>query len=266
MSLRLSVSLAVLLTMAFAAAPAEGQEATSGRGAEVVSLPSGIYHPFYVGASDTGGVSVDAFRLDVRPVTVAEFLAFAVDNPDWRRGTAPAVLVGTDYLSRWDAILDPGKSIRPDQPITEVSWFAARAYCRWAGGRLPTTAEWEYAAQASGTLRDASGDPTFNSEVLALYTGRVPGERLAAAGTTDRNVFGLRDLHGLVWEWTSDFNNQTLTGGGREDRGLNRQRFCAAGSLGVADLTNYAGFLRWSYRASLVGSTSAQQLGFRCAR
>ena len=266
MNLRPSVPLVVLLTIGIAAAPAMGQETARGRGADVVSLPTGIYYPFYVSASDTAGVTVAAFRLDVRPVTVAEFLAFVGDDPDWRRGAAPAVLVGPDYLSRWDAGLDPGEGIRPDQPITEVSWFAARAYCRWAGGRLPTTAEWEYAAQASGTLRDASGDPAFNAEVLALYARRVPGQRLPAAGTTDRNAFGLRDLHGLVWEWTSDFNNQTLTGGGREDRGLNRQRFCAAGSLGVADLTNYAGFLRWSYRASLVGSTSAQQLGFRCAR
>ena len=174
--------------------------------------------------------------------------------------------MGADYLSRWAAVLDPGGEVRRDQPVTEVSWFAARAYCRWSGGRLPSTAEWEYVAQASGDDTDASGDPRFNARLLTLYTGRVPANALPAAGTTDRNAFGVRDLHGLVWEWTADFNNQTLTGGGREDRGLDRQRFCAAGSLGVADLTNYAGFLRWSYRGSLVGSTSAQQLGFRCAR
>ncbi|HKJ02349.1 MAG TPA: formylglycine-generating enzyme family protein [Longimicrobiales bacterium] len=266
MNLRLPVPLVVPLALALAAAPARGQGSISGRGAEVVSLPGGTYHPFYVSASDTAGVTVEAFRLDVRPVTVGEFLVFVVADAAWRRGAAPPALVGSDYLSRWDDVLDPGVGIRPDQPVTEVSWFAARAYCRWAGGRLPTTAEWEYAAQANDTLRDATGDPGFNHQVLALYTARVPGEGLPPAGTTDRNAFGLRDLHGLVWEWTSDFNNQTLTGGGREDRGLDRQRFCAAGSLGVADLTNYAGFLRWSYRASLVGSTSAQQLGFRCAR
>lgn len=266
MNLRLPVPLMLLLALVLAAAPARGQESISGRGAEVVSLPGGTYHPFYVGASDSAGVAVDAFRLDARPVTVADFLAFVEADAAWRRGSAPAALVGSDYLSRWDAALDPGAGIRGDQPVTEVSWFAARAYCRWSGGRLPTTSEWEYAAQASGKLRDAAGDPAFNNEVLALYTARVPGARLPAVGTTDRNAFGLYDLHGLVWEWTLDFNNQTLTGGGREDRGLDRQRFCAAGSLGVADLTNYAGFLRWSYRASLVGSLSAQQLGFRCAR
>jgi formylglycine-generating enzyme required for sulfatase activity len=266
MNLRPSVSLVALLTIAIAAAPAKGQKPAGGRGAHVVSLPTGTYHSFYVSASDTSGVRVGPLRLDERPVTVGEFLAFVADAPEWRRGAAPAALVGSDYLFRWAAVLDPGTDIRPDQPVTEVPWFAARAYCSWAGERLPTTAEWEYAAQASADRRDASRDPAFNREVLALYAARASAEHLPAVGTTDRNAFGVRDLHGLVWEWTADFNNQTLTGGGREDRGLDRQRFCAAGSLGVADLTNYAGFLRWSYRASLVGSTSAQQLGFRCAR
>jgi formylglycine-generating enzyme required for sulfatase activity len=252
--------------LAFAGARAEGQAVVGARGAAVVSVPGGIYHPFYVTGADSAGVPVEAFVLDVRPVTVAEFLAFVTAVPAWRKGAAAEALAGRDHLSRWDAALDPGAAIRPDQPVTEVSWFAARAFCRWAGGRLPTTAEWEYVARADSRIRDASGDPAFNREVLALYTGRLAADRLPSAGTTDRNAFGVRDLHGLVWEWTADFNNQTLTGSGRDDRGLDRQRFCAAGSLGVADLTDYAAFLRWSYRASLRGSTGAQQLGFRCAR
>lgn len=150
--------------------------------------------------------------------------------------------------------------------MTQVSWFAARAYCRASGGRLPTTDEWEYVAQASETRTDASGDATFNGWTLALIQGRAPADRLPPAGTTDRNAFGIRDMHGLVWEWTADFNNQMLTGAGRDDRGLDRGRFCAAGSVGTSDLGNYAAFLRWAYRTSLTGPTTSDLLGFRCAR
>jgi formylglycine-generating enzyme required for sulfatase activity len=266
MMTRSSILSVFLLALAVSTGPVTGQEPPGRWGADVVSLPGGTYHAFYVSEPEGSERDIGPFRLDARPVTVAEFLAFVTAAPEWRRDVAPAALVGTDYLSRWDAALEPGGAVRADRPVTEVSWFAARAYCRWTSGRLPTTEEWEYAAQASETSLDAWGDPAFRRGVLRMYTARAAADELPPAGSTDRNAFGVRDLHGLVWEWTADFNNQTLTGAGRDDRGLDRQLFCAAGALGVADPSDYAGFLRWSYRASLVGSTSAQQLGFRCAR
>lgn len=244
--------------------PLAGQRAGAAGGAGRVLVPGGIYHPLYATPADTGGVAVASFPMDVHPVTTGDFAAFVAAEPRWRRDQAPRALVGPGYLASWQDARTPAAG-SPDRPVTEVSWFAARAYCAWTGGRLPTTDEWEYAAQASASGPGAFRDADFNRRVLALLQARPSPDALPPVGTTDRNAFGLSDMHGLVWEWTSDFNNETLTGAGRDDRGLDRQLFCAAGSSGATDLSNYAGFLRWAYRSSLDGTTGAPGLGFRCA-
>lgn len=280
----MSVRLQVLALVASAAAlspalPSAAQKVVArpatGSEAEVVAIPAGSYVALYAGAGPTGGavggageavpIRVNAFHLDRRPVTVRDYLAFLMDAPRWRRSRAAPLLVGHRYLATWSDDLAPAGG-DPDRPVTEVSWFAARAYCSWTGGRLPTTDEWEYVAQAGATRTNAFGDRDFNARTLAFYQARPPAGSLPPVGSSDRNAFGVEDLHGLVWEWTEDFNDQVLTGSGRDDRGLDRQRFCAAGSVGTTDLTNYAGFLRYSYRASLDGTTGSPGLGFRCAR
>lgn len=253
---------AALLALVPAPAGAQGPEARSeashpgeGGGAAVVRIPAGSYRPFFRTPDESDSVGIGSFALDARPVTVAEYLAFVREVPRWQRGEAPTQLAGKGYLSRWDEALRPGPGLNAAEPVTEVSWFAARAYCRWAGGRLPTTNEWEWAASRVGP----------DSDLLALYQGRPLPGALPSAGTTDRSLDGVRDLHGLVWEWTDDFNNQTVTGAGRDDQGLDRQLFCAAGAATATDPSDYAGFLRWGYRSSLTGSSTGPRLGFRCA-
>jgi formylglycine-generating enzyme required for sulfatase activity len=147
--------------------------------------------------------------------------------------------------------------------VTEVSWFAARAYCAWRGKRLPSTDEWEYAALASETLRDASRDRDFTSRLLRMYTSRgpVPGP----VGSTFRNAYGVSDLHGLVWEWTEDFNSLLVSDDSRATSGRDHQLFCAAGVIGATDPSNYPAFLRYGFRAALEGRTTTGGLGFRCA-
>lgn len=238
-------------------------EATSPR-AGMVRIPAGAYTPQY--ATGEGAVSVEGFALDLVPVTVEAFLDFVERSPEWRRDRVARVFADTAYLGSWAGPLDPGlgdDALR--RPVTEVSWFAARAYCAWRGARLPTTAEWEYAAAASETEADAFGDPAFDRWLLSLYGSRPGPDELPPVGRTFRNAYGVWDLHGLVWEWTADFNNQMLTGAGRDDRGLDRQLFCAAGSAGATDLKDYAAFLRYSFRSSLEGAYAGRLLGFRCA-
>lgn len=259
------VSLLTALVGLALALPASGQMPGAVDGAGTVVVPAGRYWPLYATPADTAGVAVASFVLDVHPVTVEDFAAFVAVMPRWQRDAAPSVLTDDAYMASWRDASTPAHGA-PHRPVTEVSWFAARAYCAWTGGRLPTTDQWEYAAQASEAAPNAFRDAAFNRHVLALYQARAPMDSLPAVETTDRNALGVADLHGLVWEWTDDFNNQMLTGAGRDDRSLDRQLFCAAGSSGATDLTNYAGFLRWAYRLSLQGTTSAPGLGFRCAR
>jgi formylglycine-generating enzyme required for sulfatase activity len=215
---------------------------------------------------DGAETAVESFRIDATPVTVGAYLAFLEAEPGWRRPHAPAVFVGDGYLSRWTAELEPGAGAeRLDRPVTEVSWFAARAYCTWRGARLPTTHEWEYVAGASESRTSAFGDLAFNRRLMVLHQGRGRSGDLPAVGRTFRNAFGIWDLHGVVWEWTEDFNGHLTTGSARNDRALDRQLFCAAASADATDVTNYVAFLRWAYRASLIGTTTSGSLGFRCA-
>lgn len=237
-----------------------GGELRPARAAAATTVPAGRYRPLLVTAEPE--VAVRAFRLDAVPVTRGDFLAFVTAQPEWRRSAAAPLFVGEDYLAGWAGDLEPGGEL--DRPVTEVSWFAARAYCRAQGGRLPTTDEWEYVASLPEVGIDDS-PATLHARFLQLHQQRPRPGQLPPVGQATPNVLGIHDLHGVVWEWTSDFNNQMLTGSGRSDRGLDRGLFCAAGSVGVPDPSDYAGFLRSSHRATLEGPRGGLLLGFRCA-
>jgi formylglycine-generating enzyme required for sulfatase activity len=218
-----------------------------------------VYRPSFPPAPDEAEVSMPAFRLDITPVTNAEFLAFVRAHPEWRLDRVARVRAEEGYLSHWAGPLDLGSAV-PNQPVTHVSWFAARAYCAADGGRLPTEAEWELAAAASATEPDARRDPAFVQQLLDWYSVPTP-ERLPDVGG-EPNLWGVRDLHGLVWEWVEDFN-ATLVG---DDRDPNSDaRFCGGGALSSANPEDYAAFVRFAFRSSLRGGFTVANLGFRCA-
>lgn len=170
-----------------------------------------------------------------------------------------------DYLKSWAGDLDLGTNVSRHAPVTQVSWFAAKAYAKWKGKRLPTTAEWEYAAAASPTRPDGENDPEFTRQVRAWYS-TASREILPRVGLGRTNYFGLHDLHGLVWEWVADFNTAMVSGDARGDTGLDRQLFCGAGSEGAKDRGNFPAFMRFGFRSSLKAHYTVQNLGFRCAR
>ncbi len=232
--------------------------------AEMVRLDEGTYTPLYKTATGDSVVSVAAFDLAVRPVTNAEFLAFVRANPTWRRSAAAALMVEDGYLGHWAGDVDLGEA-PPASPVVNVSWFAARAYAAWAGARLPTTDEWEYAASASATQADGRADPAFVRTILARYSRPTPNP-LPAAGQGEANVWGVRDLHGLVWEWTSDVMSALVTADSRQSADANSRRFCAAGAVGASDFHDYAAFLRYGFRGGLEARFAVPNLGFRLAR
>lgn len=236
--------------------------AAAARGSDdMARIPGGTFVPLF---KSDGDVAVDAFLLDRHPVTQSQYLDFVRANPEWRRSSVKRIFADASYLADWSGDLDFSPA-RPNAPVTRVSWFAARAYADWAGKRLPTMAEWELAARADEDSPDASADTNFVRRILVWYEKRL-SESLPPVGSTFSNLFGVWDLHGLVWEWVEDFNTALVSGESRGDTGLERSLFCGSGSLGASDFADYAAFMRYALRSSLKASYTMKNLGFRCAK
>ena len=232
---------------------------------EMVLIPDGIYRPLFRGENDIKEVTVKAFFLDVSPITNGDFLEFVRTNPRWRRSQVKRLFADENYLKAWAGDLELGTNVLAEAPVTWVSWFAAKAYCAWKGKRLPTVAEWEYAAKASAAQADGSRDAAFQKQIGAWYATPAPAQ-LPAAEHAQTNFYGVRGLHGLVWEWVADFNTAMVTGDARGDTGLDRQLFCGSGAAGARDTSDYPAFMRFGFRSSLKAHYTVHNLGFRCAK
>lgn len=173
------------------------------------------------------------------------------------------------YLKHWSGDLELGLDAGEikNSPVINVSWFAARAFAKWKGKRLPTLDEWEYVASASGHKPLASRDKEFVQQILDWYSKPNP-ETLPPVAQNNPNYYGVYDLHGLVWEWVQNFNTVFISGESRGNQGELKQFYCAAGSSAAsdADKENYAAFLRYAFRGSLEADFSVGNLGFRLAK
>lgn len=227
---------------------------------KMATVKGGEYTPLY-GVAKTETVKVAPFKMDVTPVTHAQFLDFVEKHPQWKKSKVKRLFADGNYLKMWeDDTTVPSELM--NSPVVNVSWYAAKAYCECQGKRLPTVDEWEFAAMASETQPDAREDSLFNQRIVRSY--EKPKTYLLPVGSTPKNYWGIYDLHGLVWEWTEDFNSIIITGesrsGGDTDKGL----FCASGAFGATDLMNYAAFMRYAMRSSVKANYSITNMGFRC--
>lgn len=257
-AVRLARVAIVALTLAFAAAGAHA--------ARFVRLPGGDFEsalPQDVPGRSTP-VHIDAFELQDTPVTVRAFAGFLRAHPEWRRDRVAHVFAGPAYLADWADPLHPASPTPPDAPVTGVSWFAARAYCASEGARLPTWLEWEYAAAADATRPDARNDPLWRRQILSWY--EQPAARVLPSVGGAPNVYGLRNLHGLIWEWVDEFNALFISGDSRTQGDPDQQRFCGAGAISIVRRDSYAVLMRVALLSSLTGADSTGSLGFRCAR
>ena len=261
---KLFIALAALA--AFAPATAASEKPPEG----MARVPAGEYRPLYMDSDANLGLSeqsskteqVDEFLLDRHAVSNADFLAFVRARPKWQRSQAPSIFTDDNYLAHWGGDDSLGKA-NPNAPVVNVSWFAASAYCRAQRKMLPSVAQWERAASASETDEDGASDLEFTQRILEWYSS--PADQPPAAANGFQNLYGIHDMHGLIWEWTLDFNAELITGESRGDTGLARQLFCGAASIGAADPRDYPAFMRRAFRSSLEGRYSVGSLGFRCA-
>jgi len=228
----------------------------------MVSIKGNRYVPLY--GRDSTVVEVKDFETDIYPVTNAEYISFVKKYPKWQKSKAIKLFVDASYLTNWKNDLELKDSEKPNSPVTYVSWFAAKDYCECQGKRLPTVDEWEYVAMADETTKDARIKPSYNEQILAWY--EAPRSNENRIGMHPKNAWGVYDLHGLVWEWTLDFNSVLITGESRKDVDKDSSLFCGSGSVNATDLMNYAAFMRYAIRGSLKAKYSMKNLGFRCVK
>ena len=215
-------------------------------------------------------VMIGDFYLDKYLVTNDQFKRFLQANPLWQPGNIRREFDNGNYLVHW-ATRD-ARSAEPDHPVVNVNWYAATFYCRSEGKRLPTEAEWEYAARG--------GLPN----VLFPWGNAAPDETRANfgdhIGTTTRvdayppNRYGLFDMAGNVWQFLYDQWAPYNAGTDRHhaERPAPREgvqpiplpearRVIRGGSFAGSPVNLWV-----EYRDSHPANGSSAHVGFRCAR
>ncbi len=139
-------------------------------------------------------IELDAFYIDIHEVTVGQFKQFLNRS-------------GYEYNVDWDDV--DQFSPNDDDPMIYTNWYDAVAYANWAGKRLPTEAEWEYAARGGLAVKNYSwGDDKNLARDYANYSGTGKADKwtyTAPVGSFGANGYGLYDMAGNVWEWCQDW-------------------------------------------------------------
>jgi len=230
----------------------------------MVLVPSGA---FWMGSdADTEAerprrrVWLDAFAIDRYEVTFERYRAFLEAT-----GRAPPFW-GEAWARAYDWVDGRPPEGHGDHPVVVVSWHDADAFCRWAGGRLPTEAEWEKAARGTDGRRYPWGDryETARANAYGEEDGHLTS---AAAGSypSGGSPCGAQDMAGNVWEWCADWYDPAYYSQGpeRNPKGPaeGTRKVVRGGSLGAVPA-----LLRTTFRMGNDPSFRAAAIGFRCVK
>jgi formylglycine-generating enzyme required for sulfatase activity len=244
---------------------AQAPAAPSRGGIEWVSIPGGS---FSMGSNEGDSdekpvhtVRVAGFEMSRTEVTFGQYQACVSAGAC----TAPHVSDGTCWVEQggeWkQGPTLPASFQGADQPVVCVDWDQASVFARWAGGRLPTESEWEYAARGGQSYTYAGSNDVG---AVAWYDGNSGGQTHAVCGK-QRNGYGLCDMSGNVWEWVEDWYHDSYSGAPTDGSAW----LSPAGSLRVARGGSWhdpARVVRVAYRSRSGPSGRFDHLGFRLSR
>jgi formylglycine-generating enzyme required for sulfatase activity len=198
-------------------------------------------------------VALRAFFIDRTEVTNASFKAFLDGHKEWSREHVPAERHNGEYLKAWaDGSYPAGEA---DLPVTWITWHAAAAYCESVGKRLPTEAEWEFAAGGGLAAEFPWGDEAPDA-TRANWSGTKIGKPSRVGDFP--TAHGLYDMAGNVWEFTADAWKDSYSDTAPASPG---RRVIRGGSFGGSPVN-----LRVRYRDSHPEPGAGPHVGFRCAR
>jgi formylglycine-generating enzyme required for sulfatase activity len=245
-------------------------------GVELVQVTGGV---FALG-TPTVNTTISSFKLSKHEITNEQYIYFLNQINCPANGTYNDPTYGSVELIDMDdsdcaighngsVFYFKGSTYAPTSncPVIEVTWYGANRYCRWAGGRLPTEAEWEVAArsattgQSGGTYNYQWAGTNTESQLTnyAWYTVNS-SSKTHPVGTKTANALGLRDMSGNVWEWCNDWWGSTFPTSSNNPTGpaAGSSRLLRGGSWG-----NSATYCSVSYRYGINPSFSDFYYGFR---
>lgn len=215
-------------------------------------------------------VTVSDFYIDKYLVTNRQFKRFTDANAAWQADRIRPELDNGSYLRHWASV--DTFIARANDPVVNVNWYAAVSYCRWLGKRLPTEAEWEYAARGGqGAIFPWGNEPA--DKTRANYSATGLGTT-SSVGSYPANPYGLFDMAGNVWEFLADewkpypttAQKDPVAGENRYSDGdaflqVKTRRVIRGGSFGGAPVNLWV-----EYRDSHPPNGSREFVGFRCAQ
>lgn len=231
---------------------------------DMVLIPSGFYTPLFKYGDDASDdkIYVKSFMISKYPVTNFEFEKFVLNSEKWSARIVDSIFADKNYLSSWK---DINISDIYDYPVVSISWFAADAYCSYIDSRLPTLDEWEYVASAGFYTADGKVEEGYLKTILDWYiNSQTTG--LSIISDMKKNYFGVFGLHGVIWEWVSDFNSVILLNTDSEGGGLEEILYCGATATNAIDPSDYVAFMRFAFRNTLEANFTSSNLGFRCVK